>query len=144
MTWRCSGAWILILFAFLVFELMVVVLPAVGDTLSETVWAFLHDEPARGMLAMGFAWLLLIRLVEIGQPGQVTLSWIGDVNLGRLLLAVGIGGWLTLHWAVAEWERLRRDSRDATTDDGNLEPQGSTLLWARQDGIDVRVQTGDC
>ena len=104
-----SGMWTIIIMAFLVFEVAALRLDQPGDTLSEHVWAFLHDEPERGVLAMGLVWLLLIRLVEIGQPQQITLEWLGDANLGRLLLALGIGGWLTLHWAVAEWRKVRRD-----------------------------------
>lgn len=105
-----SGMWTITLMAFLVFELSAAKLEQVGDTLSEAVWALLHDEPERGVLAMGFAWLLLIRLVEIGQPGQLSVAWLGGANLGRLLLALGVGGWLTLHWAVAEWKKVKRDA----------------------------------
>ncbi len=90
------------------FELTAVVLPSEGDTLSETVWRFLHDEPTRGIMAMGFAWLLLVRFIEIGQPAQIRLSWLDDASLGRILLAAGVGGWLTFHWGVAEWKRFCR------------------------------------
>ena len=104
-----SGMWTIFLMAFLVFEITALIRDEKGDTLSEVVSVLLQKKPEHGVLAMGFAWLLLIRLVEIGQPVQISLAWLGSANFGRLLLAIGIGSWLTLHWAAAGWRKIRQN-----------------------------------
>ena len=89
--------WIAALGVFVVLEGTAIGLDSKGDTLSEQVFALIHDAPARIALVLGPAYFLLVRLSEIGGD-QLTLANLSEINLGRGLLGLGIGAWLTVHF----------------------------------------------
>ncbi|MCH7761133.1 hypothetical protein IIA15_07010 [candidate division TA06 bacterium] len=77
-----------------------------GDTLSEQVWGFIHGVVTRAGIALGLVFLVLIRAVELGRE---TTGEVFGLDIGRLMLALGIGGWLFFHFLYRERKRHHAD-----------------------------------
>ena len=76
-----------------------------GDTFSEQVWAFIHYETSRAGIAVGLILLLIVRIVELGAGHPTTI--VDHLDLGRVMLGLGFGGWVVYHFVDREIERRR-------------------------------------
>ena len=63
-----------------------------GNTLSENVWAFIKDNPARIPLAVGFSFWLAWQFLVLSET--VSLGY----DAGHFALAAGFLGWLIPHF----------------------------------------------
>ena len=101
-----TSHWLGIAIAFICIEAMCVMNTESGDTLSEHVWAFIHGEVTRAGIALGLVFLVLIRFVELGR--EQTGVFFG-LDIGRLMVALGAGGWLVFHFIGRELDRHRAE-----------------------------------
>jgi len=81
---------------FVLLEGMAVKRPAAGDTLSETIWAFVKGGWARGLLVSGMVVWIGVRFYQIGNSPLLE-PHIG-FDPGRMALTVGLVGWLLVHF----------------------------------------------
>ena len=92
-TVKISAVLVWIAFAlFVVLEGLAVLDADPGDTLSEHVWAFYKEQPARWNLVAGFT-VWVVSLFMFVLTGLVALVWIA-----RFALGLGLGLWLRDHF----------------------------------------------
>ena len=102
-----ANYWLAIIISLICIEAMGLIKKEYGgDTLSEQVWGFIHGEVTRAGIALGLVSLVLIRAVELGRK---TTGEVFGLDIGRLMLALGIGGWLFFHFIGREQKRHHAD-----------------------------------
>lgn len=79
---------------FLFFEVFGILRAEKGDTLSEQVWRFYGNRPARIPLVLGMSGFFGLALAEVGTEYVVMY---GPIPAARLCLLLGVVGWLLPH-----------------------------------------------
>lgn len=101
---QTDTAWPGLIMGFLVIEIYTAFIDkCLGDTFSEQVWSFMHSEVARAGMALGIIFLLIVRIIELGEARQTEI--LGGLDLGRVVLAAGFGVWVIYHFIDREVKR---------------------------------------
>ena len=97
--------WLGLILWFAGLEITALLRQRIGDTFSEQAWAFMHKEISRAGIAVGLVALLIVRIVEVGKK---PITILGEADLGRILLGLGVGAWVVYHFVDREIKRRRR------------------------------------